>query len=293
MAIKSKKNEVKQPKIQNVKQINKSNDYLKQAFAEQFDQNKDFQDDYLLTNYPQFDKLFHGIKRNSFNIIFSTTSAGKTAFALNLMMQLRNKNKPIRAFFYSLEMNKFDVDRRLFSIVSHVPLDELQAKKEIVKKSFDSNVNKFVVDDEKQTELDALIQKIKQHNQQQPMDLAIVDYLQILSFKKSQNNYEKVTQAARELQKISTELKITIIAISQTNRRADRREKGKPLELHHLLDSSVISQSADLIISLDSTISYHPDHVLCDVQKNRNGSTGKIEFNFNKQNMVFSELKEQ
>ena len=293
MVIKSKKNESEQSKIQNVKQIIKSNDYLKQVFAEQFEQNKDFQDDYLITNYRQFDKFFHGIKKHSFNIIFGTTSAGKTAFALNLMMKLRNKSKQIRAVFYSLEMNKFDIDRRLLSIVSHVGLDELQAKKSIVKKSFDTQVNKFFVDDEKQTELDSLIQKIKQHYQQQPIDLVIVDYLQILSFKKAQNNYEKVTQASRELQKLSTELKITIIAISQTNRRADRREKGKPLELHHLLDSSVISQSADLIISLDSTLSYHPDIVLCDVQKNRNGSTGKIEFIFDKQNMVFSERKEQ
>ena len=140
VAIKSNKNESEQPKIQNVQQITKSNDYLKQAFAEEFEKNKDFHDDYLTTNYKAFDKFFHGIKKHSFNIIFGTTSAGKTAFALNLMMKLRNKGKPIESVFYSLEMNKYDVNRRLFSIVSHVSLDELQTKKAIVKKAFDDHV---------------------------------------------------------------------------------------------------------------------------------------------------------
>ena len=283
--------ETKQDKTLKNASKNKQNEiqdnYLQNAFAEIVNSKKDFEEDYLTTNYQKFDKFIHGIKKNTFNIIFGKTSAGKTAFALNLMMQLRKKNKPIRVVFYSLEMNKYDVDRRLLSIVSHVALDQIEKEQQKVQTALKNKNNLITVDDEKQTDLESLIKKIKYNHQQKPIDLVIIDYLQILSSKRTQNNYEKVSQAARSLQKLSTDLKITIIAISQINRAGDQKIS---LDLHDIQDSSVIAQSADLVIALQRNYAFD-NGISCNILKNRNGSSMSLSFNFNRQNMVFSELK--
>lgn len=277
--------DIKQDKSLNNKKNVIQDNYLQNAFAEIVNSKKDFEEDYLTTNYKKFDKFIHGIKKNTFNIIFGKTSAGKTAFVLNLMMRLRKKNKPIRAVFYSLEMNKYDVDRRLLSIVSHVALDKIEKEQQKVQDALKNKNNLITVDDEKQSDLESLIKKIKQNHQQQPIDLVIIDYLQILSSKNTQNQYEKVSQAARALQKLSTDLKITIIAISQINRSGDRKLY---LELHDIQDSSVIAQSADLVIALQRNYGIE-NGIKCNILKNRNGSSMSLLFNFNRQNMVFSE----
>lgn len=277
--------DIKQDKSLNNKKNAIQDNYLQNAFVEIINSKKDFEEDYLTTNYKTFDKFIHGIKKNTFNIIFGKTSAGKTAFVLNLMMQLRKKNKPIRAIFYSLEMNKYDVDRRLLSIVSHVTLDKIEKEQQKVQNALKHKTNFITVDDEKQSDLESLIKKIKQTHQQQPIDLVIIDYLQILSSKNTQNQYEKVSQAARALQKLSTDLKITIIAISQINRSGDRKLY---LELHDIQDSSVIAQSADLVIALQRNYAIE-NGIKCNILKNRNGSSMSLSFNFNRQNMVFSE----
>ena len=263
--------------------------YLQNAFAEIVNSKKDFEEDYLLTNYKNFDKFIHGIKKNTFNIIFGRTSAGKTAFALNLMMKMRKRKELIRAIFYSLEMNKYDVDRRLLSIISHVPLDKIEKEQQKVQTTLKNKNNIITVDDEKQTNLDLLIKKIKYNHQQKPIDLVIIDYLQILSSKKAQNNYEKVSQAARELQKLSTELKITIIAVSQINRAGNQKLF---LDINDIQDSSVIAQSADLVIALQRNYAIE-NGIKCNILKNRNGSSISLSFKFNRENMVFSELKQQ
>ena len=288
--IKPQKVETKQKTTLNNKKTIIEDNYLQNAFAEIVNSKKDFEEDYLTTNYKAFDQYLHGIKKNTFNIIFGKTSAGKTAFVLNLMMRLRKRNAPIRAVFCSLEMNKYDVDRRLLSIVSHVPLDKIEKEQQKVQTALKHKNNFITVDDEKQTDLDTLIKKIKNIHQQKPIDLAIVDYLQILSSKTSQNNYQTVSQAARSLQKLSTELKITIIAVSQINRAGDVRSTYQPLALNDIQDSSVIAQSADLVIALQSASKIRKNEILCNILKNRNGSSKKIIFNFNRQNMVFSEL---
>ena len=81
-------------------------------------------------------------------------------------------------------MNKYDVDRRLLSIVSHVALDKIEKEQQKVQTALKNKNNVITVDDEKQTDLDSLIKKIKDNHQQNPIDLVIVDYLQILSSKK-------------------------------------------------------------------------------------------------------------
>ena len=286
LTIKPQKVETKEKISLNNKNNAVEGNYLQNAFEEIVNSKKDFEEDYLTTNYKAFDQYLHGIKKNSFNIIFGRTSAGKSAFALNLMMKMRKRKELIRAIFYSLEMNKYDVDRRLLSIISHVPLDKIEKEKQKVQTTLKNKNNSITVDDEKQTNLDLLIKKIKYNHQQKPIDLVIIDYLQILSSKKAQNNYEKVSQASRELQKLSTELKITIIAVSQINRAGN--QKLLDLDINDIQDSSVIAQSADLVIALQRNYAIE-NGIKCNILKNRNGSSMSLSFKFNRDNMVFSE----
>lgn len=82
---------------------------------------------------------------------------------------------------------------------------------------------------------------------QQPLDLLIIDYLQLLVGEgKSLNRVEEVSKISRQLKLMARELNCPIIALSQLSRAVEQRSHKVP-QLSDLRDSGSLEQDADIV----------------------------------------------
>jgi len=117
--------------------------------------------------------------------------------------------------------------------------------------------------------------------------LVIVDYLQLMSGSEYTSSREQeISEISRGLKRLSKELRVPVIALSQLNRAVETRgTKDKRPQLSDLRESGAIEQDADNIIFI-----YRDDYYEADseergiaeliVAKQRNGPTGKIKVRF-------------
>ena len=82
------------------------------------------------TGYEQLDEMTSGFQKGEYIIVAARPSMGKTAFALNLLMQIAKKNKKPVALF-SLEMPTFQITNRLLAIQSFVEQYKIKSPKRL------------------------------------------------------------------------------------------------------------------------------------------------------------------
>ena len=118
--------------------------------------------------------------------------------------------------------------------------------------------------------------------------MVIIDYLQLLQLKGSQENRAtELQRITRSLKTLAIELDIPIIALSQLNRVVEQRVNKRPL-MADLRESGAIEQDADLIIFIYRDEVYNKESedvgtAELIVAKHRNGDTGDIKLAFMKE----------
>jgi len=154
---------------------------------------------------------------------------------------------------------------------------------------------KIFIDDTPSLSPLALKAKARRMHARQPLDLVVIDYLQLMETPGSENRQQEVSGISRSLKALSRELNVPLIAISQLSRGVESREQHKP-RLSDLRESGAIEQDADLVLLLYREEYYEPDkeeargkaEVI--VAKQRNGPTGSVELAFLSQFMKFENL---
>jgi replicative DNA helicase len=136
--------------------------------------------------------------------------------------------------------------------------------------------------------------KARRHAAQHPIDLLIIDYLQLMSSgARGENRQVEIAEISRAVKGLARELKIPVLALSQLSREAEKDDSGIP-KLSHLRESGAIEQDADVVLMLSRPKAYESegrDNVLrLDVAKQRNGPTGFVELLFEKNYQRFRSL---
>jgi replicative DNA helicase len=87
---------------------------------------------------------------------------------------------------------------------------------------------------------------------QHPVEMIIIDYLQLASAGGSyagENRHQEVSLIARSLKGLARELGVAVVALSQLSRRVEQREDKRPI-LSDLAESGSIEAEADLVCFL-------------------------------------------
>jgi replicative DNA helicase len=259
-------------------------------------------DNVIKTGYKSIDSNIGGFKKGDLIIVAGRPAMGKTTWALNVAANNLKKNKTVLVF--SLEMTNSQLTKKFISAEAEIPMDYLlkgNMPKEIwykfeKAKEFYMKQNLYLYDRAPIT-IETLINKTKSIHAVKNIDLIVIDYLQLLMTtnkipSNSDSRATAITYISNLLKGLAKEMDCPIIALSQLNRGVESRENKKPV-LSDLRDSGSIEQDADMVIMLYRDEYYNPiGSNMADiiVRKNRMGSTGDFQLEFNGSISKFTEI---
>ena len=218
------------------------------------------------TGIPSLDKATAGFEPGNLILLAARPSMGKTALAVCVAKNIAATEQPVA--FFSLEMSKDEIARRIISIEARIPghqvrtgkcsPDDWQRAAAAV-----SRLEKlpFYIDDARGTGLLELRTKIRQLKRQNPdLALVIIDYLQLMNPPTNggrMTRNDEVSAISRGLKILAGDFNTPILALSQLNRSLETRVEKRP-QLSDLRDSGSLEQDADLVLFL------YRDHVYKD-----------------------------
>lgn len=273
----------------------------------------------LDTGFIELNRMTSGFGEGDLIIIAARPSMGKTAFALNLALNVLENDKGVAIF--SLEMPSEQLMLRMLSAKSKIPLQDLRRGNlndeewEKLQEVSDELIEKpLFVDDEGNVNIHTIRAKLRKLKMQNPnLSLAIIDYLQLITSDLKERHLA-IGEISRSLKLLARELQIPIIALSQLNRALESRPNKRPM-LSDLRESGAIEQDADIIMFIYREDVYKAmeakkkqkealekgkvaeiDYKEKDVEeaeiiigKQRNGPTGTIEMLFHKKFTLFTD----
>ena len=193
------------------------------------------------------------IDGNRLFLLEDCTVTHNTAFSLNIAQSVLDQNKGVVIF--SLEMPAEQLMLRMLSAKAAIPLQRLRVGNlndiewaEISRLSDYYDKRKLFIDDEGSLNVHQLRAKLRKLKSQHPeIELAIIDYLQLMSGSSNKDRHLEISEISRSLKMLARELEIPIIALSQLNRSLESRTDKRPM-LSDLRESGAIEQDADVIL---------------------------------------------
>lgn len=242
--------------------------------------------------FPKLDDILGGLESGDMIVIGARPGVGKSALVTQITSNLAKQGK--RVGFYNLEMQSKQVYERFVVSESGIGLTRLRRAKRFLgdeKERFD-RANEVL---EKADNIiistgSKKISEIRNESRHMDYDIMIIDYLQLVKSDVSYrgNRYAEVGSISKAIKALAMELNIPIIALSQINRVSEMRDTKEPT-MSELREAGDIEQDASIIILLWNVDSEDISKKGCKVEKNRQGTSGKVAMNFNGDLMRFEE----
>lgn len=265
------------------------------------------------------DNLLVGFEPGTLNIVAGRPSMGKSQIALFLAHQMLMLHAQPVAFF-SLEMSKKQLEYRLWSLISATP--EYKAEYDLLPMRSDrirrhkakleplqpweyDNISRIVaiasdlplfLNDDRNIGVAGIASECRQIKAKQgKLGLVVVDYLQMMAEEQGGNRSYELGDVARGLYKLSSDLQVPVLALSQISRGVEQRNNKRPM-MSDLSQSGILEMVADNIILAYRDEYYNPDTpdkgiLELIVGKARHGDTGTAAVLFDKSCGVIRNLK--
>lgn len=241
------------------------------------------------TRFSNLEKKLN-LKENDFVILAGATGVGKSGIAINLMDDLSH-NYP--CVYFNFEMVEEELYQRLISINSKLNQKMLESYETLPQKNM--NVVNNAIDDISKRHIDIInhsstLDKLRSFIMSYKSDkhfIVFVDHVGLIGVR-AKNSYEKMTEVAKELRKMSLDNNCTIIGLCQLNREATKNAKQPNLSM--LRDSGELEQSASKVIFVWKNEKDCAEDYYLVIEKNRSGPKSIIPIGYNKDNQVAYEL---
>ena len=254
----------------------------------------------MSTGLRDLDKKINGLNKSDLFLIAARPAMGKTAFALNIALNVAKKyNKTVACF--SLEMSREQLTMRLLANESFVELGKLLTGKlteeewtKLAMASAALSQTDLRVDDNPSITVAEINAKCRRLDN---LGLVVIDYLQLMQGsgygKTSDNRVNVVSDISRSLKIMAKELNVPVICLSQLSRGPEGRTDKRPM-LSDLRESGAIEQDADEVIFLYRDEYYNENTedkgvAECIVAKNRHGEVGTVKLQWIGQYQTFAD----
>ena len=241
----------------------------------------------LSTGLRDLDAKINGLNKSDLLLVAARPAMGKSAFALNLGVNVAKKYKKTVAIF-NLEMSREQLAMRLLASESFIELQKLTTGKlseeewsKLCMASTALSQTDIRIDDNPSVTVADINAKCRRLDN---LGLVVIDYLQLMQGsgygKNSENRVTVVGEISRSLKIMAKELNVPVVCLSQLSRAVESRTDKRPI-LSDLRESGAIEQDADCVMMLYRDDYYNPDTeeknvAECIVSKNRHGETGTV-----------------
>ena len=257
----------------------------------------------LMTGFTDLDNLTGGLRQQDLIVLAARPSMGKTSLALRIAHNVAKRGKGVA--FVSLESSSASLAERLLfqvaKIDSHRYYGSYLAEEERhrVAGTFKSlKALPLWLDETAVLNIDQIHSRARRLKAQHGLDLLVIDYLQLISGSGKISRNEAVGEYSRGAKRITKDLDIPVILISQLSRAVESRPNKLP-QLSDLRDSGSIEQDADLVLLLyrpefygftfDKDGQRYRDNLAqVIIAKSRNGRRGTVELSFFSEYTLFT-----
>ncbi len=258
----------------------------------------------LPTGFTELDQTLGGLQPSSLYTIGALTGYGKSAFATNIALNVAIKTKHV--MLVSLEMSHKEIVQRVLGMDAEMDqsglrdanpdilTDEVMRSLEIRAKSLEKCDIKI---EDHAYSISDICAKVKRVHSRKPLDLIIVDYLQLIETietkNKSATRAQEIADLSRRLKRLAQELEVPVIILVQLNRKVEDRQEQIP-KLSDINESGGIARDSDVVMFLYSTAEEMQKReenkmyqINVKVAKNRNGRLHEIALVFSPRIMKF------
>ena len=260
------------------------------------------------TGFSDLDHLLGGLQKSDLIILASRPSMGKTSLALDMVRHI-GVNEKIPVGVFSLEMSKDQLVDRLLAAEADVDMWRMRTGR----LSDEGENNDFerighamgrladapiYIDDSASSNIMEIRTKARRLQAEHDLGLIVVDYLQLMEGRNTENRVQEVSEISRALKSLSRELNIPVLALSQLSRAVESRNPPIP-QLSDLRESGSIEQDADVVMFIYREDLYkgknakRPHVAEIHIKKHRNGPTGQLELYFDQAKTSFKNLERE
>ena len=218
----------------------------------------------LSSGLQDLDKKINGLNKSDLLLIAARPAMGKSAFALNIGVNVAKKYKKTVAIF-NLEMSREQLAMRLLANESFVELQKLASGKlseeegtKLCMAAAALSQTDIRIDDNPSVTVADINAKCRRVDN---LGLVIIDYQQLMQgsgYGKGggDNRVTVVGEISRSLKIMAKELNVPVICLSQLSRAVESRTDKRPI-LSDLRESGAIEQDADSVMFLYRDEYYH------------------------------------
>lgn len=243
---------------------------------------------------PVDDLLIFGMRGGDMVVLAARPAVGKSSAAMQIAEHVA-LDKQKRVLIFSLEMTSVSLMERMIRSRARVRAADILSgsitkyQRESLSKSYEEVKGSNILCDDTSGKSIGYIKSIaRRAHQKEPLDLIIIDYLQLLkgdSKRSKENRVNEVEEISGGIKELAKTLKVPVLVLAQLNRDPEKRG-GRP-SLSDLKGSGAIEQDADIVMILHCDEEDAKGHVQNPkvefiVAKHREGGTGVCPMAFNK-----------
>jgi replicative DNA helicase len=243
---------------------------------------------------PVDDLLMFGMRGGDMIVLAARPAVGKTSAAMQIAENVALDAQK-RVLIFSLEMTSVSLMERMIRSRARVRAADILAQS-ITKFQRESLSNAYaevrdshiLCDDTSGKSIGYIKSVARRAHQKEPLDLIIIDYLQLLrgdSKRSRDNRVNEVEEISGGIKELAKTLRVPVLVLAQLNRDPEKRG-GRP-SLSDLKGSGAIEQDSDMVIILhcdEEDAKNHTQNPTVEfiVAKHREGPTGVAPMSFNK-----------
>jgi replicative DNA helicase len=253
------------------------------------------------TGYSDLDELTGGLQPSDLIILAARPSVGKTSFALSLGYNVAFNAQNTVAVF-SLEMSRDQLVQRMLAMHTGIDMQRLRTgnlRGDELNLALEgmgvlSELPVYIEDTPGLSITDVRARARRLHSEV-GINLVIIDYLQLMQGRRSDNRVQEVSEISRGLKGLARELNVPVIALSQLSRAVEGRQSHVPM-LSDLRESGSIEQDADIVMFIYREELYDKETdkkgvAEIHMAKHRNGPLGVIPLRFEARTTRFHNLE--
>lgn len=253
------------------------------------------------TGYHDLDELTGGLQPSDLIILAARPSVGKTSLALSLAYNVAFHANGTVAIF-SLEMSREQLVQRMLAMHTGIDMQRLRTgnlRGEELSLAIEglgvlSELPIYIEDTPGLSITDVRARARRLHSEV-GITLVMIDYLQLMSGRRTDNRVQEVSDISRGLKALARELNVPVLALSQLSRAVEGRQNHVPM-LSDLRESGSIEQDADIVMFIYREELYDKETdkkgiAEIHIAKHRNGPLGVIPLRFESRTTRFQNLE--